>query len=107
MCKHVSTVCQLRKGSLVQRKLSAKLTEGLTTPPGKIKDFAHLPLHRGGFGAVPNLFLSQQHIGNQHQAETDEQCISNTGGVAVVSFGNHFVTDDVEHGAAGKCQGKG
>ena len=20
-----------------------------TTPPGKIKDFAHLPLHRGGF----------------------------------------------------------
>ena len=43
------------KGSLVQRELSAKLTEGLsndivfTTPPVKIKDFDHLPLHRGGF----------------------------------------------------------
>ena len=56
-------------GSLVQRELSAKLTEGLfyemfqifsyileifnvsfTTPPSKIKDFCHLPLHRGGFG---------------------------------------------------------
>ena len=35
--------------------LSAKLTEGLTTPPSKIKDFAHLPLHRGGFGAVQTL----------------------------------------------------
>ena len=31
------------------------LTEGLTTPPSEIKDFAHLPLHRGGFaGAVQN-----------------------------------------------------
>ena len=29
-----------------------RLTEGLTTPPSKIEDFAHLPLHRGGFGAV-------------------------------------------------------
>ena len=29
-----------------------RLTEGLTTPPSKIKDFAHLPLHRGGFGTV-------------------------------------------------------
>ena len=36
------------------RELSAKLTEGLTTPPSKIEDFAHLPLHRGGFGAVRN-----------------------------------------------------
>ena len=24
------------------------MTEGLTTPPSEIKDFAHLPLHRGG-----------------------------------------------------------
>ena len=51
------------------RELSAKLTEGLfykmfgiisyviqirnvsfTTPPSKIIDFCHLPLHRGGFG---------------------------------------------------------
>ena len=56
-------------GSLVQRELSAKLTEGLfyemfqilsyilqilnisfTTPPAKITDFCHLPLHKGGFG---------------------------------------------------------
>ena len=42
------------QGSLVQRELSAKLTEGLTTPPSKIKDFAHLPLHKGGFGTVIN-----------------------------------------------------
>ena len=28
-----------------------KKPEGLTTPPSKIKDFAHLPLHMGGFGA--------------------------------------------------------
>ena len=58
-----------KEGSLVQRELSAKLTEGLfyetfqtlgyilkvldflfTTPPAKIGDFCHLPLHRGGFG---------------------------------------------------------
>ena len=58
-----------QKGSLVQRELAAKLTEGLfyemfgiisyvmqirnvsfTTPPSKIRDFFHLPLHRGGFG---------------------------------------------------------
>ena len=32
--------------------LTAKKTEGLTTPPSEIIDFAHLPLHRGGFGAV-------------------------------------------------------
>ena len=31
-----------------------RLTEGLTTPPSKIEDFAHLPLHKGGFGAVQN-----------------------------------------------------
>ena len=31
-----------------------ELTERLATPPGKIEDFAHLPLHRGGFGAVRN-----------------------------------------------------
>ena len=31
------------------------VTEGLTTPPSKIEDFAHLPLHRGGFGAVHQL----------------------------------------------------
>jgi len=42
------------KAPLCKRELSAKLTEGLTTPPGKIEDFAHLPLHRGGFGAVRN-----------------------------------------------------
>ena len=53
----------------MQRELAAKLTEGLfyemfgiisyvmqirnvsfTTPPSKIIDFCHLPLHRGGFG---------------------------------------------------------
>ena len=68
-----STVETVKKagftGSLVQRELSAKLTEGLfyemfqllsyilqilnvsfTTPSAKIKDFCHLPLHRGGFG---------------------------------------------------------
>ena len=31
-----------------------RLTEGLTTPPSKIEDFAHLPLHRGGFVTVQN-----------------------------------------------------
>ena len=35
----------------MQRELSAKLTEGLTTPPSR-RSAAHLPLHRGGFGAV-------------------------------------------------------
>ena len=58
-----------KEDSLVQRELSAKLTEGLfyemfqilsyilqilnisfTTPPAKITDFCHLPLHKGGFG---------------------------------------------------------
>ena len=32
-------------------KLSAKLAEGLTTPPSRLT-LVHLPLHRGGFGAV-------------------------------------------------------
>ena len=34
--------------------LSAELTEGLTTPPSR-RSAAHLPLHRGGFGAVHQL----------------------------------------------------
>lgn len=52
-------------GSLVQRELAAvRLTEGLTrqnltpqpvstTPPSKIGDFFHRPLHRGGIGSAP------------------------------------------------------
>ena len=40
------------KGAGFFAVLTAKKTEGLTTPPSEIIDFAHLPLHRGGFGAV-------------------------------------------------------
>ena len=47
LCKGLAKRCR-------RNDLSAKLTEGLTTPPSKIEDFAHLPLHRGGFGAVRN-----------------------------------------------------
>ena len=40
------------KAPLCKGSCQRPLTEGLTTPPSKIKDFAHLPLHRGGFGAL-------------------------------------------------------
>ena len=42
------------KGAGFSAVYTAEKTEGLTTPPSEIKDFAHLPLHRGGFGAVQN-----------------------------------------------------
>ena len=57
------------------------------------------------FGIVNK--LAQQYVGNEHYAEAHQQRIGCATFTAVgVSLGDHFVADDIEHGAAGKCQGK-
>ena len=49
--------------------------------------------------------LSEQNVRKKHEAEADEQRIGCAAFVSVcVRFGDHFVADDVEHGAA--CEGK-
>ena len=45
------------KDPFCKGELSAKQTEGLTTPSSRIEDFVHLPLHKGGFGAVQNRII--------------------------------------------------
>ena len=54
--KYFNAICLMlwrgsAQGSLVQRELSVKLTEGLTAPPSRLAA-THLPLHRGGIGAA-------------------------------------------------------
>ena len=43
----------------------------------------------------------------QHEAEACQQAVCRAAGVAVVRFGDHFVTDDIDHGASGEGQGEG
>ena len=47
--------------------------------------------------------LNQQHIGNQHQAEANQQGIGCRPLISVVvGLWNHFIADDKQHGASGK-----
>jgi len=53
-------------------------------------------------------YLSQQNIRHQHNAEPHEQGIGSAPLTAVgVGFGDHFVADDVEHGATRKGESEG
>ena len=44
---------------------------------------------------------------SQHQAEAHQKRIGGAPFIAVMGFGDHFVADDIEHGAPCKGKGKG
>lgn len=55
-----------------------------------------------------SLFLTEQHVRDKHDAESDKQSIGRASLASVrVGFGDHFVADDVEHHTAGKGKRKG
>ena len=55
------------------------------------------------------IHLSQQHVGDEHDAKADQQCIRGTALTTMsMRLGNHFIADDVQHSTAckGKCKGQ-
>ena len=53
------------------------------------------------------LFSSQQDVGDEHYAKADEERVGRAAFVPMrVGLGDHFIADDVEHGATRECQSK-
>ena len=54
------------------------------------------------------MILSKQNVGDQHEAEADQKGVGGASLASVdVGLGDHFVADDVQHGAARKGEGEG